>query len=100
MTLKDGDSIDFLGAVPKTWNDPALVIKLERRVSFTSGSVLAASIDVERLTASGRKGKPEHLLTLVANDGDSPADLLRQVAQMFSIGTVTIGESYPAEEAS
>lgn len=96
--LNDGDTIDFAGHVPQKWSDPALVIRLVQSLSFSSGSALAASIDVERTTASGRKGKPEHLITLRANEGDSTGDLLRQVAQMFDLGTVTIGKEYETDE--
>lgn len=101
--VSDGDTIDFAGAVPTKWNEPALTIRIERRIALgrKPSSVLAATIEKERVTASGRKGKPEQLIVLVADDDnpDDVAGLLRHVVQLFAIGRVTVGETYPDTES-
>lgn len=45
-------------------------------------------------TKSGRAGKPERVTLLVATKGESPADLLRQLATMWDVGEVVPGETY------
>lgn len=66
-------------------------------LSMSSGMHWGIRIEKPTITKSGRKGKPECVFTLIANDGDTIPDLLRQVATMWEIGEVEVGKSYPAK---
>lgn len=96
--LQDGDVVDFASIVPQRWNDPAIVITIERRVALGEHrKPLCASIRRERTSGTGRKLKPELILNLVIYEDEGGIDaLLHQVADLFKLGTVEIGEEYPA----
>lgn len=94
--MKDGDVVDFASAIPQRWDDPALIIRVERRLSMSgSPHYLAASIDQETTTPSGRKGKPKHLIALVVEEDEGIGGLIKSLAHVFAIGEVEIGKQYP-----
>lgn len=94
--MKDGDTIDFAAIVPKRFDDPPILITVEQRVSFSGPHPISARIDVERVSpTTGRKLKPEHVMTLTLDPAKGGVgELLRQVAKLFDLGAVTIGASY------
>lgn len=88
------DIIDFAAVVPKSMQDPALIITVEQGFSFTGGSMLCASLAQETTTASGRKGKPRKLVTITVKEDEGMAGLIRALAHCFGIGEVEVGKSY------
>lgn len=98
--MKDGDVIDFKNIVPKRYDDPPIVITIEQRLSFTGPHPIVASVDVARVSpTTGRRLKPEHVITLALDPKEGGvAELLRQVARLFDLGTVEMGRQYPVEE--
>lgn len=48
-----------------------------------------AAIKLPTTTASGRKGKPKELICIINHD--SPADLLRDLAELMEAGEVDVG---------
>lgn len=70
------------GGPPRDFGGPGLTVRLEWRLRWLGrGGVWAAVIEEPRKTASGRAGRPKHIITLV-ND-DSPHALLREVADLL-----------------
>lgn len=65
------------------WKDPGLRIVLSYRINLSGPGVWGASIAYERLTKSGNPGKPEQVILLTADLDESPAALLRQVADLI-----------------
>jgi len=63
------------------WDDPGLLVRIEYRLRWSGPGTWTAAIERPRRTASGRQGKPEHILTLCHDD--SPHALLRQVADLL-----------------
>jgi hypothetical protein len=64
---------------------PGLRITVERTISFFNSEIKhALRIERERITASGRQGKPEPIVVLVNNPGESPADMLRTLADLLA----------------
>lgn len=76
-------ALSLRGKPEQDWAGPGLTIRLEWRLRWSSegGGAWAAVIEEPRKTASGRAGKPTHVLTLV-ND-ESPHALLREVADLL-----------------
>lgn len=75
-----------------------LTIEVTASLFLTGPRDIAWSVVVEKptITKSGRKGKPQKVLTLVANEGEGVPDLLRQLAVMWDMGEIETGKSYPA----
>lgn len=75
-------ALTLRGKPAPDWGGPGLTIRLEWRLRWGAGAgAWAAVIEEPRKTASGRAGKPTHVLTLV-ND-ESPHALLREVADLL-----------------
>lgn len=82
-------ALSLRGKPAPEWDGTGLTIRLEYRLRWTGkGGVWAAVIEEPRKTASGRAGKPTHIITLV-ND-DSPHALLREVADLLDPDGPTI----------
>jgi hypothetical protein len=68
-----------------------LRITVERAISFADPTIRhALRIERERTTASGRQGKPTPILCLVNHADQTPADMLRMLADLIE-GTDDIG---------
>jgi len=95
--VKTGDTFDLRAALEE---DKLLGLRLDLawRLRLGGPSSWGISVSKRRETASGREGKPTHLLTLLANEGETPGDLLRQLATVFDQGPVEVGASYPVKE--
>lgn len=73
---------------------PGICVTLHRTLSLTTGdSGWGATIERKRLTKSGREGKPEHVILLVAGPDDNAGDLLRQIADLYDAGEVSIEDA-------
>jgi hypothetical protein len=60
-------------------------ITIGRALSFFDSSVsYSLRIERERYTASGNLGKPELILNLINNPDESPADMLRILADLLT----------------
>lgn len=75
-----------------------LILTVEGCLSFTDGMRWGIRVERPTVTASGRRGKPERILMLVANPGENVPDMLRAIAQMWDHGEVEIGKPYAVEE--
>ena len=73
-----------------------LTLTVEGVLSWTDGMHWGIRIEKSNYTPSGRKGKPEKVLFLVCNEGQSVPDLLRSIAHMWDLGEVETGKPYPA----
>ena len=71
-----------------------LRITVQGGLSFTSGMRWVLAVEKPTVTASGRKGKPKKVVNLVGDADETVPDLLRQLADMWEIGNVEIGETY------
>lgn len=93
-------ALSLRGKPAPEWDGPGLTIRLEYRLRWTGGAgAWAAVIEEPRKTASGRAGKPAHIITLV-ND-DSPHALLREVADLLDpSGPEIVKPGQPAGEAA
>jgi hypothetical protein len=67
-----------------------LRLTLERVISFTEGHLWSLRIEKRRETKSGREGTPNRIVTLLGHKGDSPADLLRLMADLYDAGEVPL----------
>lgn len=94
--LEDGDEIDFNAVVPQKWDDPELTITVQSGFSFNGGKFLQARITQATTTASGRKGKPKHLITITVDKDEGMVGLLNSLEHCFELGTVEIGARYTA----
>jgi hypothetical protein len=73
-----------------------LVLTVEGVLNWTGPMAWGVRIEKPTITATGRKGKPRKVFLLVANEGQTVPDLLRQIAHMWELGTVEPGVEYPA----
>lgn len=63
---------------------PGLRITLEPALSFTNRAIrYGLRIERERTTSTGRPGKPTPIVMLVNNPDESPADMLRTLADVL-----------------
>ena len=66
-------------------------IDLFTPIVFSGIEYWGADIRRRRLTASGREGKPENIIkVMLKKELGSPADLLRQVADLLDSGTAKV----------
>lgn len=75
--------------------DNGVTLEVEKRmvVTLKTGDIRsdwAVGIYRNRLTKAGNPGKPEYVTALVARPGESPADLLRQLATLYDAGPVEV----------
>lgn len=68
----------------------SLAVTLGPCFTWTGGNKWSVRIERPRTTASGRKGKPEHVLTLIA---DSAEAVLRDLATMLDADGPTIADA-------
>ncbi|MCA1569338.1 MAG: hypothetical protein LC798_03240 [Chloroflexi bacterium] len=76
---------DLTNVVTADWHDLGIRIELCWRLRFNGPGAYGAAISRRRQTKSGSEGKPTHLLTLMADEGESPSDLLRKVADLLDL---------------
>lgn len=95
--MKEGDVFDLAAVIPREWDDPPLVLTVSRAISWTdSGGLFAVRVERQRTSpTTGRKLKPEHVITLTGEAVHGIPALLRNLAHAFEIGQVEIGKSYP-----
>jgi hypothetical protein len=74
------DSIDFTNVLQPDWKDLGIRIDVSWRLRMNGPGAWGATVSKRRETPSGREGKPVHLVTLIADSGQSPSDLLRDLA--------------------
>lgn len=74
------DAIDLTNVLQPDWQDRGIRIEISWRLSMNGPGKWGASISKRRETKSGAEGKPTHLITLIADSGQSPSDLLRDLA--------------------
>lgn len=65
-------------------NATGLRLTIERTISFSDPSIRwGLRVERERLTASGRQGKPESIVLLVNNPDERPSHMLRMLADVL-----------------
>lgn len=67
-----------------------LKLTIETALSFGKGRMWALRVEKPRWNDNGRSLKARHVLTLIVNDGETPADLLRSLANAWEQGDVEI----------
>lgn len=78
--------LDLTNVLSPTWEDLGIRIDLHWRLRLGGPSSWGADISKRRMTKSGRnEGKPEHIVLLMADPGDSPSTLLRRVADILEM---------------
>ena len=82
------------GDLAESAYDGNLRLTVKGVLSWTGPMKWGISVEKPTITKSGRKGKPERVVLLVANEGEGVPDLLRQLAQMWELGQVDIGKTY------
>ena len=77
-------SIDLSNVLSPDWKDLGVRIDLCWRLRLGNPGAWGANISKRRMTKSGNgEGKPEHIVLLLAEPGESPSTLLRQVADLL-----------------
>lgn len=74
------DAVDLTNVLPPDWQDLGIRIEVSWRLRMNGPGAWGATISKRRETKSGSEGKPRHLLTLIGTSGESPSDLLRDIA--------------------
>jgi hypothetical protein len=74
------DAIDLTDVLQPTWQDRGIRIEISWRLRMNGPGAWGATVSKRRETKSGAEGKPTHLLTLIADPGQTASDLLRDVA--------------------
>lgn len=81
------ESINFQELLPDDGTDLGVRISLTHGLSLGRGEWMwVAVVEKRRETKSGREGKPERQWTLMAQEGGTPADLLRDLANLYDAG--------------
>ena len=89
---------EALAAIEEHWDAPGIRIEINWALRFSGGGGLwRAEIYQERITASGRRGKPKNLIVLTA---DTSAELLRSVSLLLCGPEITEMGERDAEKES
>lgn len=102
MTTTEINLTATLGALPggrdvARGTNVGLVIEVEGFLSFTDGMRWGLRITKPRYSSAGRRLKATQVINLVANEGQTVADLLREIARLFDTGNYVLGTPLPIE---
>lgn len=84
----------------RNYGAEGLRLTLERTVSFSDPDVhYGVRIERERTLPSGRQGKPTLIVLLINNPDETPAGMLRQLADLFESPLAAIAAESVAVES-
>ena len=90
--MTDTPSLDLKALLPAAdGQDLGLRVTLSQALHLEEGFLWTATVEKRRLTRSGKEGKPVPVCTILARKGESPADLMHTLAELYD-GDVSVAD--------